>query len=154
MRKIKIKKNITDIKYKSKIVTYFINHIMKRGKKNLAIKIFYNTLNFIKEKFNKKYPLEILKKAIEKGSPELEIKKIKIGGSIYNIPTKIKKKKSKFLCVKWLIKNAKLRKDKNMSIKLANEIINTYNGIGETIKKKNEIKKVAEANKAFSYLKF
>lgn len=158
MRKKKIKKKIynPDIKYNSKLVTYFINHIMKNGKKYLAYKIFYTTLNIIKKKFEnkKKLPLEILKESIKNISPDVEVKSKKIGGTTYNIPVHVNEKKKKYLSIKWLIYFSKKRKGKNMSEKLANEIISAYRGIGETIKKKNELHKIAESNKAFSHFKF
>ncbi|MDH3005144.1 MAG: 30S ribosomal protein S7 [Candidatus Shikimatogenerans sp. JK-2022] len=159
MRKTKKNKNIyrPDIKYNSKLVTYFINHIMVKGKKNIACKIFYKTLKIISIKFKKKNikPLNILKVAIKNASPEVEIKTRKLGGSTYSIPVKIYEKKKIYLSIKWLILNARNRNnEKTMSEKLANEIISTYNGIGNTIKKKNEIHKMAESNKAFSHFKF
>ncbi|WGH25384.1 MAG: 30S ribosomal protein S7 [Candidatus Shikimatogenerans bostrichidophilus] len=158
MRKIKKnnKQYIPDVKYNSRLVTYFINHIMKKGKKNIAYKIFYKTLDIINDKFKLKNikPLNILKIAIKNASPEVKIKTRKIGGSTYSIPVKINENQKKYLSIKWLIVNAKNRKEKNMSEKLANEIISTYNGISNTIKNKHEIHKRAESNKAFSHFKF
>ncbi|MDH3004204.1 MAG: 30S ribosomal protein S7 [Candidatus Shikimatogenerans sp. JK-2022] len=155
MRKIKKKKKkyLPDIKYNSKLITYIVNCIMRNGKKNIAYKIIYNTLNYIEKKI-KNNSLKILKKAIFNASPELEIKHRKIGGATYNIPIKINKNRKRYLSIKWLILNAKNRNEKKMYIKLANEIINTYNGIGNTIKKKNETHRMAESNKAFSHFKF
>ncbi|MDH3004683.1 MAG: 30S ribosomal protein S7 [Candidatus Shikimatogenerans sp. JK-2022] len=160
MRKIKKrkKKYIRDIKYNSKLVSYFINNLMKQGKKNIAYKILYKALSIIELKFKNtkgnSNPLKILKIAIKNSSPEVEIKTRKIGGATYNIPIKINNNRKNYLSIKWLITNSKNRNEKTMSEKLANEIINTYNGIGATIKKKNEIYKIAESNKVFSYFKF
>lgn len=158
MRKIKRnkKKYKRDIKYKSKLVTYFINNIMRNGKKNIANKIFYKTLNYIEKQFKNKNlnPLQILKIAINNGSPEVEIKTRKIGGATYNMPIRINNKRKIYLSIKWLILNSKKKKNESMFKRLAKEIILTYNGIGETIKKKNQIHKIAESNKAFSHFKF
>ncbi|WGH26106.1 MAG: 30S ribosomal protein S7 [Candidatus Shikimatogenerans bostrichidophilus] len=158
MRKIKYKKKIYngDYKFNDEIITYFVNILMKNGKKNLAYKIFYKTIKIIKNKYkNKKIlPLHIFKKSLKNISPKYEIINRKIGGSTYNIPIKISKKKKMFLSIKWLIYYSKKKKGLNMSNKLANEIISSYNGIGESIKRKNEINKIAKSNKAFSHLKF
>ncbi|MDH3003703.1 MAG: 30S ribosomal protein S7 [Candidatus Shikimatogenerans sp. JK-2022] len=159
MRKIKLKKTkkyIKDFKYKSKLVSYFVNILMRNGKKNLAFRIFYKTLNIIKKKNKKKNikSIKILKKALKNISPKIIIKNKKIGGTTYNIPIKINKNKQKYLSIKWLILFSKKKKGNNMSIKLAKEILLAYKGLGESIKKKNEIYKIAEANKAFTYFKF
>ncbi|WGH27136.1 MAG: 30S ribosomal protein S7 [Candidatus Shikimatogenerans bostrichidophilus] len=161
MRKIKLKKtkkyNI-EYKYKDKIITYFINILMKNGKKNLAYKIIYKTLKIIEKKKIKKnnievLPIDILKESLNNISPQVIIKNKKIGGSKYNIPIKINDKKKLFLSIKWLIFFSKKRKEKNIYNKIANEIILSYNGLGECIKKKNEIHKIAESNKSYSHFK-
>ncbi|WGH28131.1 MAG: 30S ribosomal protein S7 [Candidatus Shikimatogenerans bostrichidophilus] len=162
MRKIKNKKKkkyFKDYKFKSKLVTYFINILMKNGKKNLSLRIFYNSLKIVKKKIteqNKKKisTIKILKKSLKNISPQVIIKNKKIGGSNYNIPIQISKKKKIYLAIKWLIFYSKKRKEKTMSKKLAYEIIASFNGLGESIKKKNDIHKIAESNKAFSYFKF
>ncbi|WOX79273.1 30S ribosomal protein S7 [Candidatus Shikimatogenerans bostrichidophilus] len=154
MRKRKFKKKIykKDYKYKSKLVTYFVNNLMKNGKKNLAYKIFYNALNIINNKINDINPLIIFKKSLKNIAPKKLIKNKKIGGSNYNIPIEINKKKQIYISIKWLILYAKKRKEKTMSNKLANEIIAAYNGLGDAIKKRNNIYKIAESNKAFKNL--
>ncbi|WOX79410.1 30S ribosomal protein S7 [Candidatus Shikimatogenerans bostrichidophilus] len=154
MRKIKFKKRTykKDYKYNSKLVTYFVNNLMKNGKKNLAYKIFYNALNIIENKMNDINPLIIFKKSLKNIAPKILIKKKKIGGSTYNIPIEINKRKKIYLSIKWLIIYAKKRKEKTMYEKLANEIIAAYNGIGDAIKKRNNIYKLAESNKAFKNL--
>ncbi|WOX79142.1 30S ribosomal protein S7 [Candidatus Shikimatogenerans bostrichidophilus] len=151
MRKIKFKKRIykKDYKYNSKLVTYFVNNLMRDGKKNLAYKIFYNALNIINNKIKDINPLIIFKKSLKNIAPKKIIKNKKIGGTNYNIPIEINKRKKIYLSIKWLILYAKKRKEKTMSDKLANEIIAAYNGIGEAIKKRNNIYKLAESNKAF-----
>ncbi|WGH27649.1 MAG: 30S ribosomal protein S7 [Candidatus Shikimatogenerans bostrichidophilus] len=161
MRKKKIKINKlknknNDFKYNDKLVINFINNLMKNGKKYLAYKIFNKTLKEIEKKNIKKniLPLNIFKKALKNIYPKVEIKNRKIGGTTYNIPIKINEKKKEYLAIKWLIFFSKKRKENCIYKKLANEIISAYNGIGNTIKKKNEIHKIAESNKAFSYLKF
>ncbi|WGH24830.1 MAG: 30S ribosomal protein S7 [Candidatus Shikimatogenerans bostrichidophilus] len=158
MRKIKKRKIIynKDQKYNSRLISYFINNIMTQGKKNTACKIIYKSLNLIKKYFkDKKIPeLNVVKVAIKNSSPELEIKTRKIGGATYNIPIRINKKRKKYLAIKWLIINARNRSENTMYEKLANEIVNAYNGIGNTIKKKNQIHNIAKSNKAFSHFKF
>ncbi|WGH26641.1 MAG: 30S ribosomal protein S7 [Candidatus Shikimatogenerans bostrichidophilus] len=158
INKYKNKNIYTDYKYNDKIIDIFINYLMKNGKKYLAYKIFYKTLKVIENKYKKKkkkiLPLNIFKKSLKNISPKIEIKNRKIGGTTYNIPIKIGEKKKQYLAIKWLIFFSKKRKEYGMFNKLANEIISAYNGIGNSIKKKNEIHKIAESNKAFSHFKF
>ncbi|WGH24645.1 MAG: 30S ribosomal protein S7 [Candidatus Shikimatogenerans bostrichidophilus] len=158
MRKIKRKKRIysKDPKYNSSLITYFINHIMVNGKKYTASKILYKSLGLIKNNLKSKNisELNVLKIAVKNSSPEIEIKTRKIGGATYNIPIKINSRRSKYLAIKWLILNSKNRSENTMYEKLANEILNAYNGIGNTIKKKNHINSIAKSNKAFSHFKF
>ncbi|BDT61510.1 MAG: 30S ribosomal protein S7 [Flavobacteriales endosymbiont of Rhyzopertha dominica] len=152
-KNIKIKKKYRiykrDFKYKSRIVTYFVNILMKNGKKNLSYNIFYNTLKIVKNKIKDEEPFKIFKKALNNIKPSVEIKARKIGSTTYNIPKKISKKKSIYYSIKWLILYSKKRKGISMSNKLAEEIIAAYNKIGESIKKKNEIDKLFNKNKGF-----
>lgn len=152
-KNIKIKKKYRiykrDFKYKSRIVTYFVNILMKNGKKNLSYNIFYNTLKIVKNKIKDEEPFKIFKKALNNIKPSVEIKARKIGSTTYNIPKKISKKKSIYYSIKWLILYSKKRKGISMSNKLAEEIIAAYNNIGESIKKKNEIDKLFNKNKGF-----
>lgn len=133
-------------------VSQFINKLMKNGKKLVAYKIFYDTLKAIEEKTKEK-GLDIWKKAIENVSPTIETKRRRIGGGTTQIPIEISHKRSVFLGMKWLIEFARERNEKTMVNKLANEIISAYNNEGKTIKKKEDMHKMAASNKVYASLK-
>jgi small subunit ribosomal protein S7 len=153
-RRISKKRTILpDPIYNSEIVTMIINKILLKGKKSLAQHIFYEAMKNIKE-ISKKEPLEILNKAINNTTPVIEIKAKRVGGATYQIPIDVKKERGNSLALKFIIKSARKRPGKNMINKLENEILDAYNNTGNSVKKKEEIHKMAEANKAFSTLKF
>jgi small subunit ribosomal protein S7 len=139
--------------YNSNLVTMIINRILLKGKKNIAQKIFYEAMKEIK-KNSKKEPLEILKKAIINATPIVEIKSKRIGGATYQVPIEVKSERGNSLALRFIIKAARKRSGKNMINKLENEILDAYNNTGNSVKKKEEIHKMAEANKAFSTLRF
>jgi small subunit ribosomal protein S7 len=154
-RKIFTKKKFPekDLKYNNFLVNLLINRVLKNGKKNLAKRIVYQTFKLIELKTTEN-PIFIYEKAIRNGSPRVQLKPKRIGGATYQVPVLINRYFSVIIAIKWLIKNSKLRTGKGMSIKLANEILETAKGLNTsyTIKKKEEIHKMAEANKAFIQL--
>ena len=125
---------------------------MKDGKKTLSEKIIYTTLKNIQET-KKQDAMEIVKKCIENITPKVEMKARRVGGATYQIPIEISERRAKSIAIQILIKCARKRNEKNMVSKLQNEIIDGYNNIGNSIKRKEEIHKMAEANKAFTILK-
>ena len=141
-----------DFKYNSLLVSLFVLKILKSGKKSLAEKIVYNTFNLISTNTNQP-PLKIFEKAIRNVSPEVEIKTRRIGGSTRQVPVKVTNLRGTHLALRWIIKFAKKRKGKTMSINLANEITDAANKFGNSIKRKQEVYKMAEANKAFVQFK-
>jgi small subunit ribosomal protein S7 len=152
-RKIKAKKILKpDPIYNSTLITQIINKIMKNGKKTTSENIMYSILKNIKETKNQN-PMEVIKKSIENITPKVEIKARRIGGATYQIPIEINETRGKNIAIKILIKSARKRTEKNMVSKLQNEIIDSYNNIGNSIKKKEEMHKMAEANKAFTILR-
>ena len=152
-RKINKKKKIEgDAIYNSTLIIQLINKIMKDGKKTLSEKIVYTTLKKIQETKNQD-PMEIVKKCIENLTPKVELKARRVGGATYQIPIEITEKRGKSIAIQILIKCARNRNEKNIVSKLQNEILDAYNNIGNSIKKKEEIHKLAEANKAFTVLK-
>lgn len=139
--------------YNSTLISMIVNRILWKGKKNLAQSILYEAMKNINSSTSKQ-PLEIIEKAIQNATPIIEIKAKRVGGSTYQVPVEIKKERGKSLAIKFLIKAARKRTGKNIIIKLQNEILDAYNNTGNAVKKKEEIHKSAEANKAFSTLKF
>jgi len=152
MRGKKIKKRIIspDSVYNNVLVSQFINQVMRRGEKNMARRIVYQTFNIIKEKTQKE-PLEVFEKAIENVSPALEVRPKRIGGATYQVPMEVKAERRITLSLRWLIQAAKIKKGKSMKDKLAEEIINSANNTGWAVKKKEDTQKMAEANRAFAH---
>ena len=132
------------------MVSKFINKIMKKGKKTIAQKIIYNAFDIIKEK-TKKEPLEVFKEAISNASPFLEVKSKRIGGATYQVPREVKGDRRVTLAMRWIITAARTKKGKPMREKLADEIMSAANNTGEAIKKKDNIHRMAEANRAFAH---
>ena len=145
------KRTITpDPKYNDQIVAKFVNCIMRRGKKSLAESIFYDSLDII-NKSTKKDSLEVFKQALDNVKPVLEVKSKRIGGATYQVPIEVSSDRRTSLAMRWIINYAKARKGKSMGEKLAQEIIDASKGEGASMKKKEDVHKMAEANKAFAH---
>jgi len=143
----------TDEIYSSYLVSLLITRILKSGKKTIAKNIVYQAFDIIQNK-TKQDPLTIFEKAIRNASPIVEVKARRVGGSTYQVPIEVSSFRATNLSLRWIIRNGKQRVGRSMSIKLANEIIDTANNIGNTIKKKEETHKMAEANKAFAHFRY
>ncbi len=139
--------------YNSKVVTRTINAIMLDGKKGTAQTILYSAFDIVKEQTNQD-PLEVFNKAIENISPLLEVKSRRIGGQNYQVPVEVRPERKQTLALRWLVKYARLRNDKTMDVKLAKEIMDAANGLGGACKKREEMHKMAEANKAFAHYRW
>ena len=139
--------------YNSYLVSLLISRILKSGKKTIAKKIVYQAFDIIKKK-TKEDPLNVFEKAIRNASPIVEVKARRVGGSTYQVPIEVNGFRATNLSLCWIIRYSHQRVGKSMSIKLANEIIDTANEIGNTIKKKEETHKMAEANKAFAHFRY
>jgi small subunit ribosomal protein S7 len=150
-RRISTKKRFPqrDSKYDNLLVSLLINRILKKGKKLLAKRIVYKAFEFIEFRTNQN-PLGILEKAIRNSSPRVQLKAKRIGGATYQVPTLVSKFNSTNASIRWLVEYSRKRAGKGMSLKLANELLEASKGLGNTIKKKEETHKMAEANKAFA----
>ena len=142
-----------DAIYNSYLVSLLITRILKSGKKTIAKKIVYQAFDIIKKKVNED-PLTIFEKASRNASPIVEVKARRVGGSTYQVPVEVSGFRATNLALRWIITYSNQRVGRSMSIKLANEIIDTANDIGNTIKKKEEIHRMAEANKAFAHFRY
>jgi small subunit ribosomal protein S7 len=150
-RKKKVKRTILpDPLYNNILVSKFINHVMKRGKKEKARKIVYQAFEIIKEK-TKKEPLEVFQKALENVRPLVEVTPRRIGGATYQVPKEVPIERGQFLAMKWILEAARSKKGRPMREKLAEELINASQNIGAAVKKKEDTHKMAEANKAFAH---
>ncbi len=139
--------------YNSKVVTRTINAIMLDGKKGTAQTILYSALDIVKEQTGQD-PLEVFTKALENISPVLEVKSRRIGGQNYQVPVEVRPERKQTLALRWLVKYSRLRNEKTMDQKLAKEIMDAANGLGGACKKREEVHKMAEANKAFAHYRW
>lgn len=151
--KYKKKVILPDTVYNDIIVAKFINQIMTNGKKTVAQKIVYGSFDIIKEQ-TKKDPLEVFKLAIQNVSPVLEVKPKRVGGATYQVPMEVKGNRKLSLAMKWIITSSKNKKGKAMKFKLAEELIDASENKGNSVKKKENIHKMAEANRAFAHFAF
>lgn len=136
-------------------VSKFVNHLMYDGKKNTAYTIFYSALDMVKAKMNSEEPvLEIWKKALENITPQVEVKSRRVGGATFQVPTEIRPDRKESISMKNLILYARKRGGKTMADKLAAEIMDAYNNQGGAFKRKEDMHKMAEANRAFAHFRF
>ncbi len=145
---------IPDPKFNNKIVSHFVNMIMQHGKKWNGEKIVYGALDIVAQKAQKSDPIEVLTKALDNAKPLLELKSRRVGGATYQIPVEVRGERSISLALRWMRNGARGRKGKPMQERLADEIMDAYNGTGSAVKKKEEIHKMAEANRAFSHYRW
>lgn len=155
MRKAKAKQRIIlpDPKYQDEVVAKFVNNLMLQGKKETSYKIFYDAIDIVAKRTNED-GLETFKKALENVSPQIEVRSRRIGGATFQIPTEIRPDRKMSIGMKNLILYARKRGDKGMAAKLANEIIAASKGEGSAYKRKEEIHRMADANKAFAHFRF
>lgn len=158
MRKAKPKKRIVlpDPVFSDVKVTKFVNHLMYDGKKNIAFTIFYSALEVVKSKLpnEEKTALEIWKTALDKVTPTVEVKSRRVGGATFQVPTEIRPDRKESISMKNLILYARKRGGKTMADKLAAEIVDAYNDQGGAFKRKEDMHKMAEANRAFAHFRF
>ncbi|WP_280135361.1 30S ribosomal protein S7 [Mycoplasmopsis bovis] len=148
-----IRKVLADPVFNSVLVTKLINAIMLDGKKSLAQDILYSAFNIIKEK-TQKDPMEVFQAAVENVTPQLEVRTRRIGGTNYQVPTEVSARRKQTLSLRWLVQYARLRNEKTMDVRLANEIIDASNKTGGAIKKREDTQKMAEANRAFAHFRW
>ena len=158
MRKAKPKKRVIlpDPVFNDQKVSKFVNHLMYDGKKNASYEIFYKSLDVVKEKManEEKSPLEIWKQALDNITPQVEVKSRRIGGATFQVPTEIRPDRKESISMKNLIAFARKRGGKTMADKLAAEIMDAYNEQGGAFKRKEDMHRMAEANRAFAHFRF
>lgn len=154
MRKARAKKAdlLPDAKFNDPMVTRFVNNLMYSGKKNVAYNIFYDAIELAEKRSNEN-GLEQWKKAMANVMPSVEVRSRRVGGATFQIPTEVRPDRKIALSIKWLIQYARDRKDKSMAEKLANEIVAAAKNEGAAVKKREDVHKMAEANKAFSHFR-
>lgn len=155
MRKTRPKKRLLlpDPKFGETLVTRFVNGMMYDGKKSLAYKIFYDALELVEKKATEEPGLETWKKALNNVMPTVEVKARRVGGATFQIPTEVPAARRLAVGIKWMVGYARKRNEKSMAEKLAAEILQASRGEGASVKKKEDVHKMAEANKAFSHFR-
>lgn len=144
---------LPDPMYKSKLVTRLINKMMLGGKRGTSQTILYNAFNIINEKTGNE-PLEVFELAMENIQPVLEVKSRRVGGANYQVPIEVTTERKSTLALRWLVNYSRLRNEKTMEERLANEIIDAANGQGASVKKREDTHRMAEANKAFAHYRW
>ncbi len=144
---------LPDPKFRDKLVTKFINNVMEEGKKGVAETIFYDALDLVAKK-TKEDALATFKKAVENVKPILEVKSRRVGGATYQVPVEVRPDRRQALSIRWLISSARARSERTMVDKLANEFIDAANKRGAAIKKREDVHRMAEANKAFAHYRW
>ena len=152
-REIAKREILPDPKYNNKLVAKFINNLLRRGKKSIAESILYGAFDII-EKKTKEQAVELFEKAVNNVKPVIEVKSRRVGGSTYQVPTEVVPSRRVALAIRWLIIHSKERTEKTMMEKLAAEFIDAANNRGASVKKKESVHKMAEANKAFAHYRF
>jgi len=153
-RRAEKRKVVGDTKYNSDLVSRFISILMVDGKKTIAENIIYNALDILKEKTQEDSPVKALNKAVDNVRPRLEVKSLRVGGATYQVPTDVTPARGTSLAMRWIRDYARNKKGKPMEIKLAEELVAAYKSEGQAIKKRDETHKMAEANRAFSHLRW
>lgn len=139
--------------YSSMLVTKFINGVMLTGKKSVAESIFYGAMEKVGAKTGEE-PLKIFKKAMENVAPTLEVKSRRIGGATYQVPLEVTKDRRNTLAIRWIVTNARKRGEKTMEDRLVGELLDATNNRGNAVKKKDDVHRMADANKAFAHYRF
>ena len=140
-----------DLKFNSEKVEKFINRVMERGKKQTAREIVYGAFDVIKEKSKVENPIEVFDTAMKNTGPIMEVRSRRVGGANYQVPREVRPERRQALSMKWIIEAARSKKGQPMHIKLADELIAAAKGEGEAVKKRENVHKMAEANKAFAH---
>ena len=142
-----------DPKYKDVLVAKFISSLMRRGEKSLAERVFYNSLEILREKA-KDDPLDVFKRAMDNVRPVLEVKSRRVGGATYQVPVEVRSDRRTSLAIRWIIQFAKARPEKTMQHRLAGELLDAASNRGAAIKKREDTHRMAEANKAFAHYRW
>ena len=139
--------------YKSVLVTQFVNKILQRGKRSTAERIMYDALALVQEKTGDD-PVTVLKRAVDNVRPQLEVRSRRVGGATYQVPVEVRPSRRVALSMRWLVDYARNRGEKSMRQRLAGEIVDAAQGKGNAVKKREDVHRMAEANKAFSHFRF
>jgi small subunit ribosomal protein S7 len=139
--------------YRSVLVTQIVNKVLVRGKRSTAERIVYTALESIEQKSGTE-PIATLKRAIENIKPQLEVKSRRVGGATYQVPVEVRPRRANTLAIRWVVGYSRQRREKTMAERLANELLDASNGIGAAVKRREDMHKMAESNKAFAHYRW
>jgi len=139
--------------YRSVVVTQLVNKILVRGKRSLAENIVYQAMTIIEEKTGSE-PIATVKRAVDNTRPQLEVKSRRVGGATYQVPVEVRPRRATTLSIRWLVGYSRQRREKTMAQRLANELLDASNGVGAAVKRKDDMHKMAESNKAFAHYRW
>ena len=139
--------------YHSLLVTQFVNKVLQRGKRSLAERTVYGALDIIRDKSGSE-PTTSLKRAMENVKPAVEVKSRRVGGATYQVPVEVRPRRATTLGIRWLVGYSRQRREKTMAERLANEILDASNGVGSSVKRRDDMHKMAESNKAFAHYRW
>ncbi|NLD75182.1 MAG: 30S ribosomal protein S7 [Acidimicrobiales bacterium] len=140
--------------YRSVVVTQVVNKVLQRGKRSTAERIVYGALDIVADKASTDDPVSVLKRAVENVKPQLEVRSRRVGGATYQVPVEVKPRRANTLAIRWLVGYSRQRREKTMAERLANEILDASNGIGASAKRREDLHKMAESNKAFAHYRW
>ena len=139
--------------YRSVLVTQLVNKVLSRGKRTLSERIVYRALDIVQERSGSE-PVAVLKRAVENTRPELEVKSRRVGGATYQVPVEVRPRRATTLAIRWLVGFSRQRREKSMADRLANELLDASNGVGAAVKRREDMHKMAESNKAFAHYRW
>ncbi|HEX9856395.1 MAG TPA: 30S ribosomal protein S7 [Acidimicrobiia bacterium] len=139
--------------HQSVLVTQFINKVLQRGKRSTAERIVYDALAIVEEKTGSE-PVGTLKRAVDNVRPQLEVRSRRVGGATYQVPVEVRPRRASTLAIRWLVGYGRDRRERSMAERLANEILDASNGIGASVKRREDLQKMAESNKAFAHYRW
>lgn len=139
--------------YRSVLVTQFINKVLQRGKRTTAERIVYEALTIVEEKTGSE-PTATLKRAVENIKPQLEVRSRRVGGATYQVPVEVRPRRANTLAIRWIVSFSRQRRERSMADRLANELLDASNGVGASAKRKEDLHKMAESNKAFAHYRW
>ena len=139
--------------YRSVVVTQVVNKILQRGKRSIAEKIVYDALADIEKRAGGD-PVAVLKRAVENVRPALEVRSRRVGGATYQVPVEVRPRRATTLAIRWIVGYARQRREKTMALRLANELLDASNGVGASVKRREDMHKMAESNKAFAHYRW
>ena len=147
------RKLLPDPVYHSLLVTQIVNKILQRGKRSLSEKIMYDALDIIADKTGSD-PVSTLKRAIDNVRPQLEVRSRRVGGATYQVPVEVKPTRATTLAIRWVVGYSRQRRERTMAERLANELLDASNGVGASVKRRDDLQKMAESNRAFAHYRW